>query len=79
MGVVAVQGRDTYCPLTQEPHGSHTVSAVAVQALNSYFPAEHVVHETHGESVKYGHDVDSARYVPAAQLERGTHTLDFLP
>ena len=77
--VVAVQGRDTYCPLTQEPHGSHTVSAVGVQAWysESYFPAGHAVHETHGGLVKYGHDV--ARYVPAAQLERGTHTLDSLP
>ena len=76
VGAVAVQSVDTYCSLAQEPHGLHTLSAVAVQALNSYFPAEHVVHETHGESVKYGHNVDSARYVPAAQLERGTHTLD---
>ncbi len=52
------------------------MSAVAVQARNWYVSAGHAVHETHRESVKYGHDVNSSRYVPTAQLERGKHTLD---
>jgi hypothetical protein len=55
------------------------VSASREHGWYSYFPDEHLVHETHGVSVKYGHNVDSARYVPAAQLERGTHTLDPVP
>jgi hypothetical protein len=52
------------------------VSASREHGWYSYFPDEHLVHETHGVSVKYGHNVDSAGYVPVGQLERGTHTLD---
>ena len=52
------------------------MSASREHGWYSYFPDEHLVHETHRVSVKNGHDVDSDRYVPAAQAERGTHTLD---